>query len=143
MATTLGDRVHLSRRELAIKQADLARLAGVSRTYISQIETGAAEAIMTDVLLNIAKALNVSPTYLLGLTDAPAGHADDGAPIAMSPDRLVFEIRDAEMRAAAIELMAIIREMTPAQRRLFVEMAQKMQRLLEAEHDKAPLIIGD
>ena len=143
MATTLGDRVHLSRRELAIKQADLARLAGVSRTYISQIETGAAKAIMTDVLLNIAKALNVSPTYLLGLTDAPAGHADDGAPIAMSPDRLVFEIRDAEMRAAAIELMSIIREMTPAQRRLFVEMAQKMQRLLETEHDKAPLIIGD
>lgn len=35
MGTTLGDRVHMSRRDLHMKQKELARLSGISRTYVS------------------------------------------------------------------------------------------------------------
>lgn len=141
MVTTLGNRVHLSRRDLRMKQDELARLVGVSRTYISQIETGAVDAVMTDTLLKLAKATGVSVTYLLGLTDAPL--TDDGAPIEAGQERIVFEIRDADLRAVIIELVSIVREMTPAERRYFVDVAQKLQRLMESNSEnKAPIIIG-
>lgn len=131
----------LSRRDLRIKQEELARLTGISRTYVSQIETGAVDAIMTDTLLKLSNALGVSTNYLLGLTDVPLD--DDGAPVDMTPDRIVFDVRDAEMRAAVVEIVAILREMTPGQRRIFVEMAQKMHRLMESSNEtKAPIVIG-
>jgi transcriptional regulator with XRE-family HTH domain len=127
-----------------MKQAELARLAGVSRTYISQIETGAVDAIMTDVMVKLAKSLGVSVAYLLGLTDAPVGTADDGAPIDAGPDRLVFEVRDPELRALMVELADLMHGMTPAQRRYFADQARLMRRLMEEEESRAknPIIIG-
>lgn len=141
MGTTLGDRVLLSRRDLHIKQNELARLTGVSRTYVSQIETGAVDAIMTDTLLKLSNALGVSPAYLLGLTDIPIDN--DVASADASPDRITFDVRDVELRSAIIELVSIVREMTPAERRYFVDMAQKLQHLMESSSEnKAPIIIG-
>lgn len=140
MGTTLGNRVLLSRRDLHIKQNELARLIGVSRTYVSQIETGAVDAIMTDILLKLSNALGVSVSYLLGLTDVPLDN--DDAPIDVTSNYITFDVRDTEIRAAIVEVIAILREMTPAQRRVFVEMGQKMQKLLESSDNKAPIIIG-
>lgn len=142
MTSDLGNRLLLSRRELDLNQDELARRVGVDRSYISQIERGVVTNVGIEVLEKIAEALGISIAYLLRLTDAPLGNADDGAPVEASADRLVFEVRDAEMRRAIIELVAILREMTPAQQRVFVEMGQKMQRLMESTNDKAPIIIG-
>lgn len=132
----------LSRREIGIDQQQLARKVGVSYPYISKIERGHVSNVTLEVVEKLAEALGVSIAHLLGLTDAPLGNADDGAPVEASADRLVFEVRDAEMRRSIIELVAILREMTPAQQRVFVEMGQKMQRLMESTNDKAPIIIG-
>ncbi|MFZ2421997.1 MAG: helix-turn-helix transcriptional regulator [Anaerolineae bacterium] len=138
----LSSRLLLSRRELDLNQDELARRVGVDRSYISQIERGVVTNVGVEVLMKVADALKISLAYLLGLTDAPLGNANDGSPIEASADRLIFEVRDAEMRRAIIELIAILREMTPAQMRAFVEMGQKMQKLLESGNDKAPIIIG-
>ena len=131
----------LSRRDSDIKQVDLARRIGVSRAYISKIETGTVNNITVEVLMKLAEILGVSVNYLLGLTDAPL--TDDGAPIEAGQERIVFEIRDADLRAVIIELVSIVREMTPAERRYFLDVAQKLQRLMESNSEnKAPIIIG-
>lgn len=119
-------------------------MTGVSRAYISQIETGTVDAVMTDVAINLAKALNISVAYLLGQTDAPAGTADDGAPIAAGPDQITFEVRDPELRAILVELADLVHDMTPAQRRYFAEQVRLMRRLMEDEDSRAknPIIIG-
>ena len=91
--------------------------------------------------MKLAEILGVSVNYLLGLTDAPL--TDDGAPIEAGQERIVFEIRDADLRAVIIELVSIVREMTPAERRYFLDVAQKLQRLMESNSEnKAPIIIG-
>ena len=130
----------LSRRDLGVNQGELARRINVNRSYISLIERDRVSNVTVDVLVKMATVLGVSTNYLLGLTDIPLD--DDGAPVDMTPDRIVFDVRDAEMRAAVVEIVAILREMTPGQRRIFVEMAQKMHRLMESTNDKAPIIIG-
>ena len=139
----MGDRVHMSRRDLHMKQKDLARLVGISRTYVSQIETGTVSDVMTDVVVKLAQALGVSVHYLLGLSDAPTT-ADDGAPIEASASRLVFDVRDPELRGLLVELADLLHGMTPAQRRYFAEQARLMRRLLEEDPRGAnpPIIIG-
>lgn len=136
-----GDRVLLARRQVGIDQQELARKIGVSYPYISKIERGHVSNVTVEVVEKLAVALGISVEHLLGLTDVPL--SDDGAPIEAGPERIVFEIRDAEMRSAIIELVSIVREMTPAERRYFVDMAQKLQHLMESSSEnKAPIIIG-
>lgn len=119
-------------------------MTGVSRAYISQIETGTVDAVMTDVVINLAKALNVSVSYLLGQTDAPAGTADDGAPVDASGAHLTFDVRDPELRALMVEIGDLVHDMTPAQRRYFADQVRLMRRLMEDEDSRArnPIIIG-
>ena len=66
----LGERVRLLRRERALTQAALARLAGVSRPYVSDIERGAAIPSM-ETLDAIATALGISLNELLADTGPP------------------------------------------------------------------------
>jgi hypothetical protein len=87
--------------------------------------------------------LGISVPYLLGLSDTPAS-ADDGAPIEAGQDRLVFEVRDPELRALLVELADLLHGMTPAQRQYFVDRAQRFTRLMEEENarGKNAIIIG-
>ena len=80
-----------------MKQGELARRIGVSRPYISRIETGAADNITVDVLVKLAGVLGVPVSYLVGQTDVPT--ADDGAPIDAGSSHLTFDVRDPELRA--------------------------------------------
>ena len=127
-----------------MKQGELARRIGVSRPYISKIETGTADNITIDVLIKLSNVLNVPISYLLGQTDAPAGTADDGAPVDASGSHLTFEVRDPELRALLLELADLVHGMTPAQRRYFADQARLMRRLMEEEESRAknPIIIG-
>ena len=139
----MGDRVHMSRRDLHMKQKELARLSGISRTYVSQIETGTVSEVMSDVVVKLAQALGVSVLYLLGLSDAPTT-ADDGAPIDAGSSHLTFDVRDPELRALMVEIADLVHGMTPAQRRYFIDQVRLMRRLMEEEDSRAknPIIIG-
>ena len=138
-----GDRVLISRRELLLDQRAVAKATGISNSYLSMIETGKVTAVQSDVLFKLSQVLGVSIPYLLGLTEVPDS-ADDGAPIEAGQDRLVFEVRDPELRALLVELADLLHGMTPAQRRYFVEQAQRFTRLMEEEESRAknPIIIG-
>lgn len=68
----LGKRIQLRRRELGIKQQDLAEQLNISNNHMSSIETGRAKPSL-EVLLNICEILHVTPDFLL----LDNMHADD------------------------------------------------------------------
>lgn len=64
-----GDLIRARREELGMSQEELAKLTGYKcRSSINKLETEG-KGIPQKKLLDIAKALKVSPTYLLGLDD--------------------------------------------------------------------------
>jgi transcriptional regulator with XRE-family HTH domain len=114
MSNVLGQRILLARRELGIKQSDLSQRAGVSATYISEIERGKSTNVTVDVVYKLADALGVTPGYLLGITS----------------DTVVFKdalqensADDNEQLQGIIDLM---RELAPEDQRLIREVAQRL-----------------
>ncbi len=61
---SMGIRIKTRRKELKIKQADLAESLGTSNNHISSIEGGKQKPSL-DILVGICSCLNVSPDYLL------------------------------------------------------------------------------
>lgn len=136
MEGTLAARVLLSRRDLGINQDELAKRAGISRTYVSKIETGAVKDVMSDVVIGLAMALGVSVGYLLGLTDVPSD--DPGTALASTEGLITFEVKDRALRRAIQELMAIFVELAPEDRKLVFDMAERIWR----SETREPRIIG-
>lgn len=68
----LGKRIKEIRIAKGLEQKELAKIAGIGQSTFSEIEAGKRIGIRTDILVKIAKALNVSTDYLLGLTDNPS-----------------------------------------------------------------------
>lgn len=62
----LGERVRRRRKELGLTAKELARLVGVSASYISQLEHGKQDRPSLDVLGTLASALGVAVAELLG-----------------------------------------------------------------------------
>lgn len=72
---TLGDRIKKRRQALNLKQSDLARLLNCTQAALSQYENGNREPGLND-LSSIARCLNTTTDYLLGLTDISAVDSD-------------------------------------------------------------------
>lgn len=60
----MGIRIKTRRKELKIKQAELAEMLGISNNHMSSIENGKQKPSM-DIFIGICRYLNVSPDYLL------------------------------------------------------------------------------
>ena len=58
----IGKKIRMKRVELGMKQNELARLSGVSRVTLSNIERNNAN-MSTDILLRIAKSLGINLAY--------------------------------------------------------------------------------
>ncbi|MBR9802086.1 helix-turn-helix transcriptional regulator, partial [bacterium] len=56
---TVGERIKSRREELGWKQDDLASKAGISKSFLSDLENGKRN-VGADKLLDIARALNLS-----------------------------------------------------------------------------------
>ena len=76
MTDVLGERLHMARRRKGLTQRELGRRSGINYVTISRIETGVIQSVTTDTLMALAKELQVSADYLLGLGDG----ADDTRP---------------------------------------------------------------
>ncbi len=77
--STLGERIRLRRKALKLTQTQLALALGYAdKTAISKIESGESELNQSKVV-KFAKALNTSPSYLMGwVTDpSPVRHDKD------------------------------------------------------------------
>lgn len=61
---TVGERIKARREELGWKQDDLARKAGISKSFLSDLENGKRN-VGADKLLDIARALSLSLDYLM------------------------------------------------------------------------------
>jgi len=72
---SLGARIRRYREDKGLTQTALADAAGLSKTYLSELESGAGRRPSGDVLLRIADALGVSIADLLGRHVAPASGA--------------------------------------------------------------------
>lgn len=60
----IGTRLKQRRKEMHIKQTEMAKELGVSQTYLSNIEGGKANCSIT-LLVDICNYLNVTPDYLM------------------------------------------------------------------------------
>lgn len=60
----MGTRIKIRRKELRMKQGELAELLGISNNHMSSIENGRQKPSM-DTFISICVFLDVSPDYLL------------------------------------------------------------------------------
>lgn len=60
----MGNRIKVRRKELRIKQAELAEALDISNNHMSSIETGKQKPSL-DIFIAICKHLDVTPDYLL------------------------------------------------------------------------------
>jgi transcriptional regulator with XRE-family HTH domain len=65
------DRLKSARKIKDLKQKELEAMSGIPQNTISRIELGKNPEISTRTLAALARALNVSADYLLGLKDEP------------------------------------------------------------------------
>lgn len=68
MSVVVGERIVAARRAANVTAADLAESLDVHTNTVSNYERGKTD-LPVSVLFKIAKLLDVSPVYLLGLTD--------------------------------------------------------------------------
>lgn len=97
----LGKRMAQRRKQLHLSQEELAFRLSTNQKQISRWETGVNDPTI-GTLLQIASALDTTPTWLLGYTDDPARPLDD--------------LTDEE-----IELIEIFRSKSPERRHNIVE----------------------
>lgn len=60
----MGNRIRVRRKELNLKQGELAGLLSISNNHMSAIESGKQKTSI-DTFLNLCEALKVTPDYLL------------------------------------------------------------------------------
>lgn len=60
----MGNRIKIRRKELRIKQAELAEKLNISNNHMSSIENGR-QKLSLDIFIRICDLLNVTPDYLL------------------------------------------------------------------------------
>lgn len=69
--TVRGERVKRLREKRDLTQGQLATYAGITQSYVSYIEREKTANVGTDALVPIARILETSIDYLVGLTDDP------------------------------------------------------------------------
>lgn len=104
-AGRLGERVATARRTNSLSVAQLADLAGVSRAYLHQIESGDCKRPSAQVLYNLATVLGTSIAHLLGKPDC------DKEPVSRSIPRSLLELAASRSDIARedVEMLAAIR----------------------------------
>lgn len=97
----VGDEVKKRRQQIPLTQAELARQAGITKGYMSQIEAGNAPRPSGDVLYRLAQALGVTVADLLGKKIEP----DDPS----IPESLLEFSRNADLPIDDFEMLAKIK----------------------------------
>lgn len=87
-----GDRLKIAREGRQLTQTELANQVGISDQQIYRYESGRSAPI-ADVLMRLAKALEVSTDYLVGLVDEPTGHFSEENLTPME-HRLIWAVRN-------------------------------------------------
>lgn len=143
-STLLGNRIKISRDDLGLTQHQLAKLSGVSRSYIGNLERKRRTNIGSDIVIKLASALNVSPLYLIETEDDPLHgipddpdeeEKDEGKPLAIlaQDDKVARTVANPEIEL----LITIYRLIDPEKRQILLNMAKVLRDV------ETPRIIGD
>lgn len=81
---TIHERIGDLRTSKGLQQKELAELVGISASQISRIETGESKNITADTIAKLARALNVSADYILGLTTVSVPKSYDISELGLS-----------------------------------------------------------
>ncbi len=106
----------LLRKESGLNQSDLAGLSGVSQAYIAKIERGRVTNVGIEYIFALAKALDVRPAYLLGLSEVVV---DEEEPLAVADGPAQYNV-DPTVR----ELLEMVDGMDTGQRQQLIGIAR-------------------
>ncbi|CAG1001092.1 HTH-type transcriptional regulator ImmR [Anaerolineae bacterium] len=101
-----GDRVRERRQVIGLSQEELASQAGTDQKRISKYERGESDA-NGETISHLAKALQTSADYLLGLTDDPTPHLES-ADLTPNEKHMISAMRHRDYKA----IMEIIGEIS-------------------------------
>ena len=68
-ATTIGQRIKKARKDAGLTLQQVGEAIGVTKTTVQKYEYGIVTKFSRSRIMDLAKVLNTSPAYLLGLTD--------------------------------------------------------------------------
>ena len=130
MTDDTGKRIRARRKELDMTQEELGQKAGVTKDTINKYETGIVQNLKRSTIEDIAKALNVSPSYIMGWTDNVAEvHTNNGV-IGQNSGTITVNNAERTLSKEEIELLRIYNKIGVRGRIRLIETALE----LEAEH---------
>ena len=102
---TTGEKIRQRRKELGMTQEDLGNLIGVQKAAINKYETGIVVNLKRSTISALARALHVSPVYLISSDEPPDDHivTPEARILAKGIDKLPQEQRE--------QALAVIRAM--------------------------------
>ena len=124
---TIGDRIRTRREELGLTQKELAeRLGYKTKSSITKIEAGDNNLPITKVA-KIAKALEVTESYLMGWEDSaivPADGQSESYYVDAETRRLAQELHDDPELSVMLDAY---KSLSPRDAKLVMEMVRRMQ----------------
>jgi transcriptional regulator with XRE-family HTH domain len=95
---SLGQRIKQRRLALGLKQSDVARKAGIAKSYLSKLEATAGSSPSASILQQIAVVLDTTMSFLLGVPDQPLPPVDNRSlPPALARARVRYRLADDEV----------------------------------------------
>lgn len=101
LANGLGERIRQRRRDLGLKQAVVARRAGISPSYLCELETKEGVAVSAVVLQQLAQVLSTTAARLLDAPNVTADVSQAVMPLSLQRARARFRLADDEVALLA------------------------------------------
>ena len=85
MAQSLGERILILRRRCGLTQRELARQAALNTNTIARLEQGSLKDLGGQAVARVARVLDTTADYLLGMTENEAPRESEPAARAVAP----------------------------------------------------------
>ncbi len=127
MTDDTGKRIKARRKELGMTQEELGEKAGVTKATINKYETGIVQNLKRSTIEDMAKALNVSPSYIMGWTDNIAEvHTNNGV-IGQNSGTITVNNAERTLSKEELELLRIYNKIGVRGRIRLIETALELE----------------
>lgn len=127
MTDDTGKRIKARRKELGMTQEELGEKAGVTKATINKYETGIVQNLKRSTIEDMAKALNVSPSYIMGWTDNVAEvHTNNGV-IGQNSGTITVNNAERTLSKEELELLRIYNKTSVRGRIRLIETALELE----------------
>lgn len=127
MTDDTGKRIKARRKELGMTQEELGEKAGVTKATINKYETGIVQNLKRSTIEDMAKALNVSPSYIMGWTDNVAEvHTNNGV-IGQNSGTITVNNAERTLSKEELELLRIYNKISVRGRIRLIETALELE----------------